>query len=124
MKRFFILVLSLTMLAACKKEKDNSLTGNKWVESKDRADTIEFKNDWLYLNRGKEMINGYLRLKIYAGPYFYQEKKDSIELRHLSSSYSGYKSYAYKIESNKLYISDFYQKTGGQNQTLVFEKLK
>ena len=63
-------------------------------------------------------------LKMYAGPYFYQEKKDSIGLRHSTSSYSGYKSYAYRIESNKLYIDDFYEKTNGHNQVLVFLKLK
>ena len=124
MKKIFLLALSLTLFVACKKATDSSLKTDKWIESKDRADTIEFKNDFFYLNRGKEMINGSLRLKIYAGPYLYQEKKDSIGLRALVSSYSGYRSYTYKIESDKLYIGDFYQKTSGQNQILVFEKLK
>ena len=120
----FFFVVSLVLLESCKKETDSSLKGNKWVESKDRADTIEFKGDLLYLNRGKEMINGSLRLKIYAGPYLYQEKKDSIALNPMVSSSSIFKIYAYKISDDKLYIGDFYQKTSVQNQTLVFQKLR
>lgn len=125
MKRsaYFIAILGVFLFASCKKE-NSSLDSLKWVEQKDRVDTIEFKDGFLVLNRGKEMRDGHLLPKIYSGPYSYKEQKDSIRLISALSSSINFKTYTYKNSGNKLFIGDFYQKTGNVNETLVFVKLK
>lgn len=123
MSTYFVCILGVFLFASCEKE-NSSLDSLKWVEQKDRADTIEFKDGFLMLSRGKEMKDGQLLPKIYSGPYSYKEQKDSIRLISSLSSSTNFKMYAYKNSGDKLFIGDFYQKTGNANETLVFVKLK
>lgn len=110
-KKFAILILSIVLLSSCKKDSTTiSLESKMWVESNGRTDTIAFSNDLMILNRPKTKI-----------PYLYRDLIDSVELQNALSSFFNPKKYGYKIENNKLYITDFYNQT---NSTLVFEPLK
>lgn len=122
-RNFFFFSLGVILISSCKKDSNTSaLEPNTWIESTKRTDTIVFKDNFLILNRPKEVNSGgYLLPKIGAGPYSFKELKDSIGLQHTLSSSSKFNNYAFKIEKDKLYIGDFYQKSG---QLLVFEKLK
>lgn len=125
MKNLFYIaaILGVFLFISCKDE-NASPNPIKWVEHKDRADTIEFKDGFLMLSRGKELRNGHLLPKIHSGPYTYKEQKDSIKLISALSSSTNFKMYTYKNSGDKLFIGDFYQKTANANETLVFVKLK
>ena len=137
MKKLFVktqllLIAFMACIAfSCKKQKTAPVpapeTTTSWVESSSRKDTIVFLSSELRmfeLNRGKEMRNGYLLPKTWGGLYTYKFKKDSIEVHYtLSSLYVG-KFYSYKIQNDKLYIGDFFQKEPTPGQVLTFEKLK
>ena len=120
---YLIAILVIFVFASCEKE-DKSLDSVKWVEQKDRADTIQFKDGFLMLSRGKELKDGHLIPKIYSGPYSYKEQKGSIKLISALSSSTNFKMYSYKNSGDKLFIGDFYQKTPNATETLVFVKLK
>ena len=108
---------------SCKKsDTPVSLETTKWIESKERTDTLVFVEKEIFtLNRPKELRNGYMIPKYGSGLYFFKELKDSIELYNSVSSSRVTKNYPFKIESNKLYIGDFYLNSG---KLLVFERLK
>lgn len=129
-------VLLLTSLIAlvfsCKKQNPSPApippkANVSWIESSNRKDTLVFvggDTKLLSLNRGTEMRNGFLLPRIWGGLYTYSFKKDSIGLNYLLSSLYATQYYTYKIENDKLYIGDFFQKSTIPGQTLTFEKLK
>ena len=114
--------LGVILISSCKKSSDpNALEPNTWIESINRTDTIIFKDNFLILNRPKEVSSGYLLPKKGSGPYSIKELKDSIGLMHSLSSLYKFNNYPFKIENNTLYIGDFYTNSG---KLLVFKKLK
>lgn len=120
---FAFLILSGLLIISCKKNSEKvSLEETVWVESKDKKDTLVFlKEGSLLLNRPKEIRGGHLLPQLGDGSYFYKELKDSIFLHHAVSSYYGTTNYAFKMESNTLYIGDFYNKSG---KLLIFKKIR
>jgi hypothetical protein len=112
--------------SSCKKEENKSpdtvLITTKWIEQSKREDILFFNDDFLNLERKKEVNSGgHLIPKIGAGLYNYKTFTDSLELQHSLSSLYAPKKHAYRIENDKLFIADFYEKT---DKTLVFVKFK
>ncbi|RZK43202.1 MAG: hypothetical protein EOO90_04365 [Pedobacter sp.] len=121
----FFLLICLSVIS-CKKKEDNlaSLDNTKWIESKERKDTISFTNGMLKLDRGKQMTNGYLLPKFGAGIYTYTWLGDSLNLHYSLSSFSGTKSYLFKVDGNSLQLGNFYQENLGVASTLSYKRLR
>jgi hypothetical protein len=124
-KPFFLFALGVVLIASCKKDSVSLLEKSTWVESNTRKDTIIFTGDGpvgsLFLNRAREVRSGHLLPQLGDGLYSYKELKDSIFLHYSVSSYIGKTNYAFKMEGNRVYIGDFYKKSG---KLLVFKRLK
>jgi hypothetical protein len=122
----FSIWTGILIISSCKKQKEApAQTSGAWIESVDKADTIVFLPEKMFeLKRGKEISNGFLLPKIYSGLYTYSIRQDSIRLNYSLSSNSRSTYYTFKIEGNNLRIGDFYQKNAGQNQVLIFERMK
>ena len=128
MKNFYakisiLFALCVLLICSCKKNPQvSALEASTWLESKDRADTIIFRGEGsLILNRPRILQGGYLLPKLGAGPYMFQESKDSIGLMYSASSLYKFHKYPFKIDNNTLYIGDFYNNSG---KLLVFKKIK
>lgn len=126
LKPYLYLFGVIFLFSSCKKEESKSpdtvLITTKWIEQSKREDILFFTNDFLNLERKKEVNSGgHLLPKIGAGLYNYKALTDSLELQYSLSSLFAPKKYAYRIENNKLFITDFYEKTG---KTVVFVKFK
>lgn len=131
MKKECIALLSMAVISfgifSCTKESTEPVQiSGKWVESKERADTLVFGYDnLLELKRGKQLSNLALFSSLSgSGLYKYSFKQDSIRLNYLVSSSSVLKSYSFKMDESKLYIGDFYQKNPGKNVKLIFERVR
>ena len=120
-----ILFLSSLMLLACKKGNNTSPVSGKWIESKDRADTLIFDSEsFLSILRGKELSSGHLLPKAWSGMYFYSIKSDSITVHYSLSSNSRQYTYVYSLQGNELTIGDFYKKNQTQGSVLKFTRLR
>lgn len=127
----FILIAVIALISfGCEETEFNidSLNGS-WIESSSRADTLVFDSNefegWLYLNRVKELRNGYMLPKIGSGSYDYEISNDSIVLQYHLSSCMCPKSYTFEILSgeDKLKIGNFYDDDIPLGEMLTFEKL-
>ena len=124
-RSFFLFALSVILISSCEKDSVSLTEKSAWIESTNRKDTLIFTGDGavgsLFLNRAREVRGGHLLPQLGDGLYSYRELKDSIFLHYSVSSYMGKTNYAFKMESNRLYIGDFYNKSG---KLLVFKRLK
>jgi hypothetical protein len=122
-----LLIVMVCNLGSCKKE-DASITklDGLWIEQKDRADTIDFRNGpFLELRRGTEYRDGHVLPKYGSGQYQYNIKGNSISLiSTFSSCAKCYKNYSFKFQNGQILIGDFYNKNSGSQETLIFIKQK
>jgi len=120
-------ILIILLGTSCQEDEAGvrSLDGT-WIESADRLDTLIFKEneDFFILNRGKEERNGHLLPKYGSGVYLYELRQDTISIRNMVSSYSGFYNVFVKVGEDQLTIGDFYQKDTLNPQLLMFEKLQ
>lgn len=129
MKKSLVILILFLVCIACKKNKEKlSSIDGIWVESTKRKDTLNFnsQNSLVNLERGKELKNGYLLPKIYAGLYFYEIKRDSISLQYSLSSLYKPTNYKFNIDFNKdqITIGNFYLDSLSRNITLTFIKIQ
>lgn len=129
MKKSLVILTLFLVCIACKKNKEKlSSIDGIWVESTKRKDTLNFnsQNSLVNLERGKELKNGYLLPKIYAGLYFYEIKRDSISLQYSLSSLYRPTNYKFNIDFNKdqITIGNFYVDSLSRNITLTFIKIQ
>jgi hypothetical protein len=99
----------------------------KWVDVNTKSDTLTFLtiggHDYIQLDRGKEMRNGYLLPKSGAGPYRYKLLTDKISLYWTLSSDSNFYDYYFNRVDDTIVIENFYDPNlKGTRQT--FKKLK
>ncbi len=129
MKYTLIPILMLTLLS-CSKDETNIATASdlkgKWVEIEMRMDTLSFESldnfERMNLNRGKEIIEGYLLPKYASGPYEYEITERTITLNWMLSSNVSFDDYYFKVIGNKLNIGNFYDSEIGE--MLTFEKIE
>ncbi len=125
----YLLVLIILIFLSCSKENNSSMEASnldgKWVEVETGTDTLSFElmgdMEIMNLNRGKEIRDGGLLPKYKSGPYIYELKVEQIALNWLVSSDSRFNNYYFKINTNTLFIGNFYGSTSGD--TLTFERL-
>ena len=96
----------------------------KWIEYIERKDTLSFSSSGdsfsMRLDRGKEIINGYLLPKYGSGYYRYKIEPEIILLNSAFSSNSNFKNYYFKITGDTLIIGNFYKSELGER--LIFIK--
>ena len=81
MKNSVLFGILFFSLISCKKDNVETMKlDGGWIENSHRTDTLVFdtQDSIFNLNRGKELINGYLLPKDLSGPYFYEISGDSI----------------------------------------------
>ncbi|MGV3507852.1 MAG: hypothetical protein ACO1N7_01085 [Sphingobacteriaceae bacterium] len=124
-KAIVLLITTPLIVSSCKKDNPPAEFTGSWVETTDRTDTIVFMDDKMMdLRLGYEIRNTFVLPKIGAGLYIYDIKSDGITLQYGLSSSFDQTIYSFKKDGDKLYIGDFYQKTGSKGQVLTFERLK
>jgi hypothetical protein len=130
MKNALLVGFILIFTMSCEKENfvPQRLQGT-WIESVHKTDTIEFssESELFILNRGKEMMNGYMLPKPLSGLYSYKIEKNSISLMWgLSSSFGSTRYYFEFDEKNeRIKIGNFFMDTPDRNhEILVFYKRK
>lgn len=123
----YILFTLLITFSSCSKNNDINIVSNnlegKWIEFEARMDTLYFQpfdnKNSMKLNRGKEIINGYLLPKYGSGYYRYYIDAEKIYLNSAFSSDSNYKDYFFKISGDTLFIGNFYNSILGKNLTFI-----
>jgi hypothetical protein len=129
MKNALLVGFILIFILSCKKENivTQRLQGT-WIESVHKTDTIVFSSESksFRLNRGKEMMNGYILPKPLSGPYYYELDKNSISLIWgLSSSFGSTRYYFEFDEKNeRIKIGNFFMDIPDRKyEILVFIKV-
>jgi hypothetical protein len=129
MKNALLIGFILIFTMSCKKNNivTQRLQGT-WIESVHKADTIEFssESELFILNRGKEMMNGYMLPKPLSGPYYYKIEKGSISLIWGLSSSSGSAMYYFEFDekNERIKIGNFFMDIPDKKyEILVFIKL-
>ncbi|HEY0056339.1 MAG TPA: hypothetical protein VGB63_13370 [Pedobacter sp.] len=120
----FLIFLCVLIFSSCKRS-DASIESTTTWKLVNGADTISLKPSlsFLELNRGKELINGFILPKAASGLYTYSVFSDSIKLHNMISSDSRTYNYYFKVANGKLTIGNFYKKYNGLGDILVFKKL-
>jgi hypothetical protein len=127
MKRSLIIVSLFLFCISCKKSNvDLSTIDGAWIESSHKKDTLYFDSSksLFILGRGKELTGVYLLPKIYAGPYIYETKNDSISIQYTLSSLYKPTTYNFNIDlkTGKLKIGNFYVDSLNKGTLLTFIK--
>jgi hypothetical protein len=97
--RKLLLCLSLAFCAfSCKKDETTpeDLSG-VWVETSQEIDTMDFEGPILFNNHPTFDLRSQVRT--FNSLYNYRIDRDSIRLRSVASSFSGYYAYSYRREN-------------------------
>jgi len=121
--RKILLCSSLAIMAiACK--KDQAVTDDLrgvWVETSQLIDTIDFENTITF---SEPVFDLRSQQRTFNSLYYYRIAGDSIRLRSLFSSFSGFYSYTYRRESATIFsIRNFYNRPSLPN-TLRFRRVR
>jgi hypothetical protein len=104
---------------------DVSLYG-KWVEVNDKVDTLTFNiidgHEFMTLDRGKEVRDGFLLPKAGSGPYDYKILGNKISIYWLLSSNSAFNDYYFEKIGSQLKVENFYDESA-IGTILTFEKV-
>lgn len=128
MKNSFYIGLLFFLLVGCKKEPvEKAPIYGTWVETTQKMDTLVFNNQHpsFFLNRGKEMRNGYLLPGYLSGPYSYEIGKENIYLRWGLSSSSNGTNYYFNVDSKirQISVGNFFVDSLSKNVILTFSRI-
>jgi hypothetical protein len=128
MKKLLLIGLVLIISTSCdKNDIEKSPIDGVWIEANHKTDTLVFdtQSTAFNLNRGTEVINGYLLPKYHSGLYMYELENDSISLKWLFSSSSYGRNYYLKLDlkNNQIKIGNFFVDSIGSNEILTFTKI-
>ncbi|WKN30340.1 hypothetical protein PZB74_15350 [Porifericola rhodea] len=119
--------LGVLLWTACKEDdaKPANLEG-VWLQEESSTDTLSFWQDdaFFELSRENELRNGQYLPATGSGIYEYQLHPDSIAIRSMLSSFSGYQKFYYSLRGNELTIENFYDKNNSQEHILTFIRLE
>jgi hypothetical protein len=126
---FYVSVITL-IIGGCEEGPDFRFLGS-WVETTEESDTIVFDIDsyerLFYLERGRELRNGYLLPKAGAGIYYYKLSMDSISVMWGLSSSTDMTNWYIQLSNDKktFKIGKFYhEEPETEEEYLVFRKIK
>ncbi len=128
MKKLLFIRFVVVISTSCSHNVEQSQLSGVWIEATHKTDTMVFENSskGFVLNRGKEVVNGYLLPKIHSGPYLYELKNDSIALINQLSGNSKRINYYFKLDliMNQFKIGNFYVDSIGKTEILTFSKIR
>jgi len=120
MRKLLLFLIPLFAISACKKETASENLVGLWIETTMRLDTIDFDNGRLYSSTPSFDF----RSQPYRSLYNYSLQTDSIRLRSIFSSYSGFYSYFYRREESRRFTIDNFYNRPGLPARIRFERIR
>ena len=123
-------ILLMFLVFSCTKDNIRTFSdlNGKWVDINTKTDTLIFKmngdSEMMFLERGKEIRNGFLLPKYGSGPYDYKllTSDNKISLRWGLSSNNSFKDYYFKQSGDNLIVENFFD-ISEDGRKLTFKKI-
>ena len=113
------------MLLGCQPDDPSASLQDRWIEDRDRMDTITFIEDNRFiLHRGFEVRNGHRLPRHGSGIYEYTRTASEISLYNTLSSCYCFNDYRFEQQGDHFTIGDFYQKDTVETRVLRFTRLE